>query len=48
MDAANVSGKGYHLEPSDVCQLAIGQAAMQATPLQIANTLATWLNGGTL
>jgi penicillin-binding protein 2 len=41
-------GKGYHLEPSDVCQLAIGQGAMQATPLQIANTLATVLNGGTL
>jgi penicillin-binding protein 2 len=41
-------GKGYHLEPSDVCQLAIGQGAMQATPLQIANVLATVLNGGTL
>jgi penicillin-binding protein 2 len=41
-------GKDYHLEPSDVCQLAIGQGAMQATPLQIANTLATVLNGGTL
>ena len=41
-------GKGYHLEPSDVCQLAIGQGAMQATPLQIADTLATVLNGGTL
>ncbi len=41
-------GKGYHLEPSDVCQLAIGQGAMQATPLQIANVMATVLNGGTL
>jgi penicillin-binding protein 2 len=41
-------GKGYHLEPSDVCQLAIGQGAMQATPLQIADVLATVLNGGTL
>lgn len=41
-------GPGYHLEPSDVCQLAIGQGAMQATPLQIADVLATVLNGGTL
>jgi penicillin-binding protein 2 len=41
-------GKGYHLEPSDVCQLAIGQGAMQATPLQIDDVLATVLNGGTL
>ncbi|MBV9407830.1 MAG: penicillin-binding protein 2, partial [Candidatus Eremiobacteraeota bacterium] len=24
-------GKGYHLEPSDMCQLAIGQGSMQAT-----------------
>src|SRR6202000_2194646 len=39
-------GKGYHLEPSDVCQLAIGQGAMQATPLQIASVMATVLNGG--
>ncbi len=41
-------GKEYHLEPSDVCQLAIGQGAMQATPLQMANALGTILNGGTL
>jgi penicillin-binding protein 2 len=41
-------GKGYHLEPSDVCQLAIGQGAMQATPLQMANIAATVVNGGTL
>jgi penicillin-binding protein 2 len=41
-------GKEYHLEPSDVCQLAIGQGAMQATPLQMANVAATVVNGGTL
>ena len=41
-------GKGYHLEKSDVCQLAIGQGSMQATPLQIASVAATVANGGTL
>jgi penicillin-binding protein 2 len=41
-------GPGYHLEPSDACQLAIGQGAMQATPLQIANVAATVVNGGRL
>ncbi len=41
-------GKEYHLEPSDVCQLAIGQGAMQATPLQMADVAATVVNGGTL
>lgn len=41
-------GKDYHLEPSDVCQLAIGQGSMQATPLQIADALGAVLNGGTL
>jgi len=39
---------GLPLEPSDVCQLAIGQGAMQATPLQMANIVATVVNGGTL
>jgi penicillin-binding protein 2 len=41
-------GAGIHLEKSDVCQLAIGQGAMQATPLQMANVTATVVNGGTL
>ncbi len=41
-------GAGYHLEPSDVCQLAIGQGAMQATPLQMADITATVVNGGVL
>jgi penicillin-binding protein 2 len=39
---------GVPLEPSDVCQLAIGQGSMQATPLQIADIAATVANGGTL
>jgi penicillin-binding protein 2 len=41
-------GAGIHLEKSDMCQLAIGQGAMQATPLQMANITATVVNGGTL
>lgn len=41
-------GKDYHLEPSDVCQLAIGQGAMQATPLQMADALSAVVNGGIL
>ena len=41
-------GKGYSLEPSDACQLAIGQGSMQATPLQIASVASTVVNGGTL
>lgn len=39
---------GLPLEPSDVCQLAIGQGAMQATPLQMADVTATVVNGGIL
>jgi penicillin-binding protein 2 len=39
---------GLPLEPSDVCQLAIGQGAMQATPLQMADVTATIVNGGIL
>ena len=39
---------GLPLEPSDVCSLAIGQGAMQATPLQMADVLSTVINGGTL
>ncbi|MBV9648144.1 MAG: penicillin-binding protein 2 [Candidatus Eremiobacteraeota bacterium] len=39
---------GLPLEPSDVCQLAIGQGAMQATPLQMAAVVSSVVNGGTL
>lgn len=39
---------GVPLEPSDVCSLGIGQGAMQATPLQIANIASALINGGTL
>ncbi len=39
---------GLPLEPSDVCSLAIGQGALQATPLQMANVESAVINGGTL
>lgn len=39
---------GVPLEPADVCSLGIGQGAMQATPLQIANVASAVVNGGTL
>lgn len=39
---------GVPLEPSDVCSLAIGQGALQATPLQMADVLSAVINGGTL
>lgn len=39
---------GVPLEPSDVCSLAIGQGALQATPLQMAVVESAVINGGTL
>ncbi len=39
---------GVPLEPADVCSLGIGQGAMQATPLQMANVASAVINGGTL
>ncbi len=39
---------GVPMEPSDACFLGIGQGAMQATPLQMANVASTVINGGTL
>jgi penicillin-binding protein 2 len=39
---------GLPMEPSDSCFLAIGQGAMQATPLQMANIASTVIDGGTL
>jgi penicillin-binding protein 2 len=39
---------GLPLYPADVCSLGIGQGAMQATPLQMANATAAVANGGTL
>ena len=39
---------GVPMEPSEACFLGIGQGAMQATPLQIANVASAVINGGTL
>lgn len=39
---------GVPLEPSDVCSLAIGQGALEATPLQMALVESAVVNGGTL
>ncbi|HKU66592.1 MAG TPA: penicillin-binding protein 2 [Candidatus Baltobacteraceae bacterium] len=39
---------GVPLEPSDVCSLGIGQGALEATPLQMANVESAVVNGGTL
>jgi penicillin-binding protein 2 len=39
---------GVPMEPSDACFLGIGQGAMQATPLQMANIASAVINGGTL
>lgn len=39
---------GVPLEPADVCSLGIGQGAMQATPVQMANVVSVVVNGGTL
>lgn len=39
---------GLPLEPADVCSLAIGQGAMQATPLQMAQVVSVVVNNGTL
>jgi len=47
-NASMLKSSGLPLEPSDVCSLAIGQGAMQATPLQMANIESAVVNGGTL
>lgn len=47
-NASMLKNTGLPLEPSDVCSLAIGQGAMEATPLQMANVTSTVVNGGTL
>ncbi len=47
-DAWSRKAFGVPMEPSDVCSLGIGQGAMQATPLQMADIVSTVVNGGTL
>jgi penicillin-binding protein 2 len=39
---------GVPLEPADVCSLGIGQGAMEATPVQMADVVSVVVNGGTL
>ncbi|MGB8909398.1 MAG: penicillin-binding protein 2 [Candidatus Cybelea sp.] len=39
---------GVPMQPSEACFLGIGQGAMQATPLQMANVASAVINGGTL
>lgn len=39
---------GVPMEPSETCMLGIGQGAMQATPLQMANIASAVINGGKL
>jgi penicillin-binding protein 2 len=39
---------GVPMEPSETCMLGIGQGAMQATPLQMADIASAVINGGTL
>lgn len=47
-NAWSMKAFGVPMEPSDACFLGIGQGAMQATPLQIADVASTVINGGTL
>jgi penicillin-binding protein 2 len=39
---------GVPMEPSEICMLGIGQGALQATPLQMADVASAVINGGTL
>jgi penicillin-binding protein 2 len=47
-DAWEMRVFGVPMEPSEACFLGIGQGAMQATPLQMANVASAVINGGTL